>query len=372
MPNAFSNRITPFLMVLPALLQAELFEYRAYTSGHIDIGPRIVGGQIMGYWQNDGANIEGQISNDAGFSTHEIRALGIFDDATPPANRPSGTQWDFLGVAAGEPIYILPFNGVPNTLPYLGFATEDESVGHLAEINMILESVTAPPGSRVSVYRIFSGNITLLMSSELTPPNNTLTMTPGNHLHYSWAFSHPGTYDLTFRFEAFDLKQDHEDFDREENLIHSGTDTFRFQITDGGTYDDYEHWRRTHFRPDHISDNAISGPSVNAVNALGETLGFTNAQRYAFGNDPTVELLFVEDAGDLWPAVRLHMRTGMTDLQTQPEFTTSLTQGEWTSDTLILVEDDPVYHDPGLKERIYRLDHFPVGPRFFRAGAELE
>lgn len=345
------------LLLLPGFLRAEVFLFRAYTVGHMDIGPRIVEGQLVGFWKNDSSEVEGEIDLTEEFAAYEVRALGVFDPkTTPPPSRPAGSQWDFLGVAEGEPIYILPASGIPDTLPYLGFATEHPSVGHFDEFRIILEAVAGPPGATVSVY---TSDTNIVMSSANGPPYGTLLIKTGNHLHYNWAFSRPGTYDLTFRFEAL----------QERDVVLTGSDTFRFQITDGGTFDDYDHWRRTHFRPGDIENDEISGPDVDAGVAIGTTKGFTNAQRYAFGNDPFVELTTVEHNGQPWPAIRLPMRVGMQDLETGPEQSDSLTNGAWENTSFILEQTDFIFHDPGLEIRTYRIEEIPSGSSFFRAGA---
>lgn len=343
------------LLLLPGWLRAEVFHFRAYTEGHMDIGPRIMDGQLVGFWKNVDAIVDGDHAT-GDFAAEGIRALGIFDSLTPAPLRPAGAQWDFLGVAADEPVYILPSSGIPATLPYLGFTTEHPSVGHFEEFNLILESVTGPPGFTFALYTS-SSNVT--MHSDRPPHENILTLEPGEHEHFNWAFSSPGTYDLTFRFEALT--------GGEVQLV--GTDTFRFQITDGGTFEDYAHWRRTHFRPGDIDNDDISGPDVDAGVAIGITKGFTNAQRYAFGNDPFVELTTVEHNGQPWPAIRLPMRVGMGDLETGPEQSDSLTEGTWENTNFVVDQTDRVFHDPGLEIRTYRIEEIPSGPSFFRAGA---
>lgn len=329
----------------------------------MDIGPRVVQigdqSQVVGFWKNDFADVDGQMDSRDGFNAYELRALGVFDADTPPVSRPSGAQWDFFGVAAGEPIYILPAGGIPNTVPYLGFSTEDESlssVEHLDIVRIRLVEFSGPEGGVSTVYL----NATTIHMNSAEYPMGDIDIGPGDHLHFNWSFSHPGTYDLTFLFELLDANED---------VLLSGEGTFRFQITDGGTFDDYAHWRRTHFRPGDIENDEISGPDVDAGEAIGTTLGFTNAQRYAFGNDPFVELTTVEHNGQPWPAIRLPMRVGMEDLETGPEQTDSLTDGSWENSNFTLEQTDLIFHDPGLEIRTYRIDGIPSGPSFFRAGA---
>lgn len=353
-----------FFLILPGILQAEspLFPYRAYTDAHVDIGFRIMEGQLECYWKNESATVDGHPTAED-FSAHEIRALGIFDANTPPLIRPAGYQWDFFGVAAGEPIYILPSGGVPDTLPYLGFSTENTTVGVYDDFRITFVSMVAP---EEGVFSLYTGS-TISMNSLLVDGNGQLLhdhieIEGGDHEHYNWAFSQLGTYDLTFRFEILDTSP--------PLLTYQ---TIRFQITDGGGYDDYEHWRRTHFTPADILDDTISGPDADAGAAIGQMLGFTNAQRFAFGNNPDVELTWIEIDDVIYPAVELYLRKDTGRLDTFPQTATDLILGNWTADDLIFVDSERIHHDPGLERRIYRLSTpSGPGPRFFRAGAELE
>lgn len=361
MRNRFRFRALSLLLILPALSQAEFFDYRAYTDQHMDIGPRIQEGLLVGYWKNDSATIEGVINTAEDFEAHELRALGIFDAETPPLIRPAGTQWDFLGMEAGEPIYILPSGGVPNTLPYLGISTEHPSVEAYEDFRITLTAMTGPANAVFSLYTSAS-NILMNTRNGISPSEDFIELEGGGHEHYNWAFSHPGTYDLMFLFEILDG----------DSVIHSGTDRFRFQITEGDGYDNYAHWRRTHFSPDDFQDDTLSGPDADAGLAIGQPKHFTNAQRFAFGNDPTVEFTQVEVDSVLYPAVWLTLRKDTGGLDTFPEFTTSLL-GTWSDDlTEVESERQRIRHDPGLERRLYRLHTPPApGPLFFRAGAGI-
>ena len=350
------NRLSISLRILlPFLLASSLragWEYRAYTDGHVDIGPRVVAGELRGFWKNDGASVDGQISS-PDFPPHGIRALGIFDEDTPPLIRPSGSQWDFLGVAAGEPIYILPSGGTPNTVPFLGFSTEDASLSALGADNfrITLVAMTAPGDA---VFSLYLNTSDIPMNTLDGFPAGALEIAPGDHLHFNWAFSHLGTYDLTFEFEALSG----------EEVVLSGTDTFRVQITEGGGYSDYHQWRITHFRPEEIPDDAISGPAADP-----HGLGIRNEQVYAFGFDPVIELIQLTHEGETVPGLRFHERTGSDDLLIRVQRATDLSAGDWLPADAVMQDAERVFHDPGLEERTYRLPSPAQGSTFLRAHA---
>ncbi|MCC5845044.1 MAG: choice-of-anchor M domain-containing protein [Verrucomicrobia bacterium] len=362
MRKRLNFRSLSLFLILPAFVQAESFDYRAYTDQHMDIGPKLENGVLSGYWKNDFAVIEGVIDLTAEFEAHELRAVGIFDSDTPPYIRNSGSQWNFLGVGAGEPFYAFPSGGIPDTLPYLGFSTEHPSVGAYEDFRITLTAMTGPQGGVFSLYTGAS-NVFMNTLNGISPEEDYIDLQVGDHAHYNWAFSLPGTYDLTFLFEVFDAMG---------TLSHSGSDTFRFHITTGGGYDNYEHWRRTHFHPDDFEDDAISGSEADAGLAVGLPKHFTNAQRFAFGNNPTVEFTEVEIDSVLYPAVRLTLRKDTGGLNTFPEVATDLL-GSWSDDlTEVESERKRIRHDPGLERRLYRLNTPPAdGPLFFRAGAEI-
>jgi len=365
MPEVIRILTFAILLIPPAVLQAESFayEYLAYTSGHMDIGFRLDGENLEGYWKNDSADVDGLITdfNLLEFSSHEVRALAVFDDATAPFIRPAGSHWDFIGVDEGDPFYYLPSGGVPTTLPDLGFSTEHLSVNGFEDalFRITLVDMVGPPDA---VFSLFTSSSNILMNT-LSGADH-LELEVGDHQHYVWVFSKVGTYDLTFLFEIID--EDGE----EETVLHAGQSTFRFQITDGGGYDDYAHWRRTHFRPEQIEDDSVSGPNADAGAAVGETRGYTNFERYTFSGPPTIgmEPDAVEPKDLL---IFLTLRTDIGDYNVATETTTDLRADTWGQGGLQLIDTERVFHDPGLERRTYRITHADDGPFFIRASATL-
>lgn len=199
------------MAVLPLFAGAQ---YLPYTAGHMDIGVRLEAGNLVGYWKNDFATVNGSTSSQPEYDANGLVAVGIFDDATPPLTRPAGSQWDFLGVAAGEPIYILPSSGVPNTLPYLGLSTENPSIAFLDEITFTLAGFSGPAGS---TFNLFTSSSSIFMTGTNATVTGSATLENGDHQHYNWAFSHQGIYELTLSFA-------------DDTNTYFGSDTFRFAI----------------------------------------------------------------------------------------------------------------------------------------------
>ncbi|MFM8495258.1 MAG: PEP-CTERM sorting domain-containing protein, partial [Planctomycetia bacterium] len=107
-----------------------------------------------------------------------------------PTNRPSGTQWDFTGVSAGQPLYILPTTSTAG-LPYLGFSAED----HPFDVVFTLGSVT---GGAISAWTVTGGGEPIpywsSSSSGSTIANNSFTIPAGSHSHVFLGFSQLGDY----------------------------------------------------------------------------------------------------------------------------------------------------------------------------------
>lgn len=320
------------------------FGFLPYTREHMDIGVRLVDDELVGYWLNDLAVINGEITS-PNFDANEVRALGIFDADTPPLDRPDSSDWDFLGVEAGEPIYILPSGGVPDTVPYLGFTTEDPSLSELEanQYSFTLVDMTAPEDG---VFSLFVGSANVPLNTSTGFPAGTLNINVGDHLHYNWGFSHLGTYDLYFEVEAQFVTNS------VTNVIMTGSDMFRFQITDGGGFDSYEHWRRTVFTPEDIADETISGPSATPLDD-----GISNLQRYAFGDTGSAELIWLEHNGSLVPGIEARMRFLSGDLAPVAEFTPQLVDPDWSDASLSLIHAEQIHHDPGMEIRTYAVDH---------------
>jgi surface-anchored protein len=196
-----------------------------YTTGHADITPDVANGSLRGVWNNS----DGDLVDEPDFiPAAGVVALGVFDPASTNANvvatpspRPTGIQWDFLGVAAGAPLYILPSGGVPASVPYVGWGTENPTLyGHgFNHVRITLTGMTGPAGGDFSVFTN-STNKPMFTSGGF--PAGSMTLPLGFHTHYNMAFTQPGIYDITFGFEGLNGETG--------PVVMTGSDTFRFEI----------------------------------------------------------------------------------------------------------------------------------------------
>jgi hypothetical protein len=200
-----------------------------YTTGHTDITPdvfEITPGvfALRGVWNNSDKDLPGPDFIPAA----GVLAKGIYDPASlnpnvvaTPTARPAGNQWDFLGVDAGEPLYIFPSGGVPRSVPYIGWGTENGTLyGHgFDHVRITLTGMVAPAGGEFSV---FTSSTDKPMFTTGGFPAGSMTLPLGFHTHYTMAFTEEGFYDLTFLFEGLNGASG--------PVVMSGSDTFHFEV----------------------------------------------------------------------------------------------------------------------------------------------
>jgi surface-anchored protein len=217
--------IVPALAILTAaLLHPVQASVILYTTGHADITPDVFNGTLRGVYNNSDEDLPG----DDFIPAANVLAKGIYDPASlnpnvvaTPTARPAGAEWNFLGVAAGEPLYIFPSGGTPPSLPYTGWGTENGSLyGHgFNHVRITLTGMVAPAGGNVSVFTT-PDNKPMFTAGGF--PAGSMTLPLGFHDHYNMAFTAPGLYDLTFLFEGLDGASG--------PVVMSGSDTFHFQV----------------------------------------------------------------------------------------------------------------------------------------------
>ena len=146
-------------------------------------------------------------------------ARGYIDPIKSARIRPAGSQWDFLGMAASEPLYLLTSTQRPGLL-YLGFGAEHASLDAFQAWNpgdparavnsngkwlQVLLTGCRGPG-QFSVYTVVGGQPRIWMAtSDGISPSNTadsLYVPEGGHAHYNFAFSKAGTYQLEIKIRA--------------------------------------------------------------------------------------------------------------------------------------------------------------------------
>lgn len=171
----------------------------ALTTEHTDIGLG-EGAGLEPHWHDE--------TNDIEYEPNE--AFAFIDPVFALNSRPGGAQWDFLGMNAGEDVWILPQSSDPNLL-FLGIGAEEVTPGTFDGWNpgdprggknvlapwlrMELTSFSGP--GEFSMFQGFGP--TVWMSTFSAPAEgNYFYVVEGGHDHVNWAFSELGVYELTF------------------------------------------------------------------------------------------------------------------------------------------------------------------------------
>jgi surface-anchored protein len=132
--------------------------------------------------------------------------------------RPGGSQWDFLGNAAGDDTWILPAVQNPDLL-FLGVGSEElpgdyfdrydasaESGGRVSGngrwLRLTLKDVSGP-GDFSAWINSVSGPRVFLASSDGITTDDSIWVLEGGHTDFNWGFSTFGRYEVTFAASAF-------------------------------------------------------------------------------------------------------------------------------------------------------------------------
>jgi surface-anchored protein len=215
-------------LALAALASVAALPVRAetlLTQGHVDLGANYEGGA----W---------------GFEVHDGETDTEYDPAdavlvAPLAARmarPGSSSFDFLGVAPGEDVWILPQSEDPGLL-FLGIASEHTDprdfgawnpgdsripAGSFKWLEWQLVGVDSPAGAHFSLFSVDSFGQPLLWMSTFANPNpNSFFQLVGGHSHANFAFTHAGDYDITFRVRGMLA---------DGTMTESGDGTFRFRV----------------------------------------------------------------------------------------------------------------------------------------------
>ncbi len=174
------------------------------SSGHVDLGLAFEDGK----WE---PHIHQEEPVEAEFEPDE--AL-LHVPAAAKQTRPAGDEWNFLGVAAGQDVWILPQIENPDLL-YLGIATEEIEPGTFAAyylpamddvqewVMLRLLSVRGP--GQFSIYTTGIGDPKVLMAtSDGIDATDVIFLPTGSHMHANYAFTKPGIYEVTFVAGGYD------------------------------------------------------------------------------------------------------------------------------------------------------------------------
>ncbi|MGE3621328.1 MAG: choice-of-anchor M domain-containing protein [Acidimicrobiia bacterium] len=161
---------------------------------------------------------------------------------------PDNPNFTFLG-APGDPVWILPQTQNP-ALVWPGWSTEHGSLaGQFSTLQFAITDVSGP--GRFDLYQTGAfGSVNRIASSDGSLANAWTVNVP-QHVHASWAFSQPGTYEITFQVTGDWLNAPEPDPDPIETDLsiagvadhyHPGDTVTLTAVQDPPTGEDHYHW----------------------------------------------------------------------------------------------------------------------------------
>jgi surface-anchored protein len=176
-----------------------------WTAGHGDIGIGFDGVDFDPHWhlgeENEPVVVDGVTLQDPeGFeyATGDLIAQIAFGESQ---TRPTGAEWDFLGVAAGDPVWVFPVTENP-AIPFVGFGLEGlDADDWISPITFTLDDVTGSgttAGGFFSLYDVDGFGAPVVAMTTSGGPAGDYSQDAGTHGHLNIAFSQPGTYAVTF------------------------------------------------------------------------------------------------------------------------------------------------------------------------------
>lgn len=190
------------------LLSAPLAATPLLTTQHVDISLA------------NGSNLDVRWQDDDGDTFYPANgARGYVDPVAGAAPRPAASTWNFIGVPAGTTFYRLTA-GQNARLLYLGFGAEQatpnafqawnpgdpaRAVNSSQKYLQVRLTGWRGPG-HFSIYSVVSGNPRVWMATaDGVNPSNTadsLYISEGGHLHFNFAFTARGDYEIDLAVHA--------------------------------------------------------------------------------------------------------------------------------------------------------------------------
>ncbi|RUL89078.1 choice-of-anchor M domain-containing protein [Tautonia sociabilis] len=169
-----------------------------YSAGHADIGVALEDNDELHLHYHFGSNavlngaVLGPGLDDEAYEydPSEVTVL-VSDDAklSAPVALP------FLGLSAGDPVWILPQSNNP-LLPFVGIATEELTSGDWSSFSFSLTGFSGP--GAFALFQTGLGTTVFWDTIDGIDGTDVLTIgSIGGHDHYNFGFSTEGVYDLT-------------------------------------------------------------------------------------------------------------------------------------------------------------------------------
>ena len=289
----------------------------------------------------------------------------VFDRPFPQeggrATRPSSEQWNFLGVAGNEDVWIIPQNFTPLIWPgwrsegaFATYYNDDARLGFSAPFVGISVENVGYYGLGAGHYSMWSnqtGGITKVWISTADGiSEDDVYYFSSGHSHTNQGFSDPGVYRVAYRATGF-LANDGGDPPAGTRLVASQLQSFYYAV---GTYAE---WKATYFAPHELVGETPSDgvPATTAYGSDSDQDGVPLLLEYAFNLSPVeadgnllnpgsetggLPLVYLDDSGVEPRLVIEYLRRreeGAPRLSYYPEFSSTLESGwqEAVSETVV-------------------------------------
>ncbi len=213
-----------------------------YTAGHGDVQAA-----LEDNW------LELKVTPD-GFE-YENNEVLIYGNADALTTRPAGARWDFLGVEAGQNLYVWSDNGAILTVPEQGFSGELVPGGTVAAHEItdpriantgtyLRLQVVGMRSSEGGAYSVFTNDLAStrvwIATAEGVSSADSIWIQEGSHQHFNVAFSKKGYYEVDFVVSTFRDINGNGVYDQGlDPYIESGLETIYYGVDIAGGPVDY-------------------------------------------------------------------------------------------------------------------------------------
>ena len=195
---------------------------RYVTTEHLDLAFNYIAGE----WQ-----ATADVDYESGTEFVPSDEVVIFALPGAETTRQEGSEFDFIGVEAGEPVWILPQNRNPD-IAYPGFAVDRTDNGTFARyfesdpridaerdwVKIELVEVRGPEGAHFGSYSTIERQAGELVgvwmsTSDGITPDDAFWQREGGHSHANFFFTKPGVYEVDLKASGFIDVNDNRVFD---------------------------------------------------------------------------------------------------------------------------------------------------------------
>ncbi|MFC7339365.1 choice-of-anchor M domain-containing protein [Haloferula chungangensis] len=252
--------------------------------------------------------------------------------------RPAGAVWDFLGMDAGESVWILPQSDNGSTWPgiesaqsgvFASYVESDPRAAGVAQAWVRIGLVDVEGPGDFSMFQ-FQGGAPLvwMATSDGITANDVFLLAAPGHSHMSWTFSSKGMYRVVLSAQGY-LGPGATNPTPQGEMV-----SLYFAVGSRAE------WRAAHFPSDSVMSDELAGPDADP-----DKDGRSNLLEYAFGMDPLSaealredgegpgdpEMIQVVTEGETYPAARFYRRAHQdSDLVYAVEWSTEL-GGGWSA-----------------------------------------